>query len=94
VQQSEAPLTQLPLIKTMRQLMRQTGFAAVRTIPFPQPAYPTGWWSCTMARKGADLSGFRERGAHSKSFPTRYYSADVHKAALVLPEFMREALGE
>lgn len=47
-----------------------------------------------MARKGADLSGFRERGAHSKSFPTRYYSADVHKAALVLPEFMREALGE
>lgn len=94
VQQSEAPLTQLPLIKTMRQLMRQTGFAAVRTIPFPQPAYPTGWWSCTMARKGADLSGFRERGAHSKPFPTRYYSADVHKAALVLPEFMREALGE
>ncbi|GIX36734.1 MAG: polyamine aminopropyltransferase [Lysobacteraceae bacterium] len=94
VQQSEPPLTQLALIKTMRQLMRQVGFAAVRTLPFPQPAYPTGWWSCTMARKGADLSGFRERGAHSKSFPTRYYSADVHKAALVLPEFMREALGE
>ena len=94
VQQSEPPLTQLPLIKSMRQLMRQVGFAAVRTLPFPQPAYPTGWWSCTMARKGADLSGFRERGAHSKPFPTQYYSADIHKAALVLPEFMREALGE
>ena len=94
VQQSEPPLTQLPLIKTMRQLMRQVGFAAVRTIPFPQPAYPTGWWSCTMARKGADLSGFRERGAHSKPFATRYYSADIHKASLVLPEFMREALGD
>ncbi len=94
VQQSEPPLTQLPLIKSMRQLMRQVGFAAVRTLPFPQPAYPTGWWSCTMARKGADLSGFRERGAHSKGFPTRYYSADIHKAALVLPEFMREALGD
>lgn len=94
VQQSEPPLTQLPLIKSMRQLMRQVGFAAVRTLPFPQPAYPTGWWSCTMARKGADLSGFRERGAHSKAFATRYYSADIHKAALVLPEFMREALGD
>ena len=44
--------------------------------------------------KSPVLRGFRERGAHSKSFPTRYYSADVHKAALVLPEFMREALGE
>ncbi len=94
VQQSEPPLTQLPLIRSMRHLMRQVGFAAVRTLPFPQPAYPTGWWSCTMARKGADLSGFRERGAHSKPFSTRYYSADIHKAALVLPEFMREALGE
>jgi len=94
VQQSEPPLTALPLIKSMRQHLRQAGFAAVRTLPFPQPAYPTGWWSCTMARKGADLSGFRERGAHSKPFATRYYSADVHKAALVLPEFMREALGE
>ena len=94
VQQSEAPLTQLSLIKQMRQLMKQVGFGALRTLPFPQPAYPTGWWSCTMARKGAELSGFRERGAHSKPFATRYYSADIHKAALVLPEFMREALGE
>ena len=94
VQQSESPLAQVSLIRQMRQLMRQVGFSAVRTLPFPQPAYPTGWWSCTMARKGADLSGFRERGAHSKPFPTRYYSADIHRAALVLPEFVREALGD
>ncbi len=94
VQQSESPLVHLNLIRSMRQHMRAAGFAAVRTIPFPQPCYPTGWWSCTMARKGADLSGFRERGAQSKSFPTRYYSADIHRAAMVLPEFVREALGE
>lgn len=47
-----------------------------------------------MARKGGDLSGFRERGALSKSFKTRYYNADIHKAALAMPEFMREELGE
>lgn len=47
-----------------------------------------------MARKGADLSGFRERGASAKGFPTRYYNADTHRAALAQPEFMREALGE
>ena len=40
------------------------------------------------------LAGFRERGAASKSFDTRYYNVDMHKAALALPEFVREALGE
>jgi spermidine synthase len=94
VQQSESPLAHLDLIKSMRSAMRTTGFAAVRTLPFPQPCYPTGWWSCTMARKGGDLSGFRERGALSKNFPTHYYNAEIHKAALAQPEFMREALGE
>lgn len=47
-----------------------------------------------MARKGGDLAGFRERGAISKNFSTRYYNADVHKGALAVPEFMREALGD
>ena len=94
VQQSESPLAHIELIKSMRSAMRTSGFATVKTLTFPQPCYPTGWWSCTMARKGADLSGFRERGAISKGFPTRYYNADTHRAALAQPEFMREALGE
>lgn len=45
-----------------------------------------------MARKGADLASFRERGAAGKSFPTRYYNAGIHRAALAEPEFMRTAL--
>ena len=94
VQQSESPLVHLDLIKSMRTAMRVADFQAVKTLLFPQPLYPTGWWSCTMARKGADLSGFRERGAATKQFATRYYNVDMHKAALALPEFMREALGE
>jgi spermidine synthase len=94
VQQSESPLAHLELIKAMRNAMRLSGFHAVRTLTFPQPLYPTGWWSCTMARKGADLSGFRERGAATKQFPTRYYNVDIHKAALAMPEFMREAFGD
>jgi spermidine synthase len=47
-----------------------------------------------MARKGADLDGFRERGAQTKPFETRYYNAAIHKAALAMPEFMLEALGD
>ncbi len=94
VQQSESPLLHLDLIKAMRSAMRVAGFHAVRTLTFPQPIYPSGWWSCTLARKGADLSGFRERGAAIKQFPTRYYNAEIHKAALSLPNFMRDELGE
>ena len=94
VQQSESPMAHLALIKSMRSAMRTAGFQAVRTLTFPQPCYPTGWWSATLARKGADLSDFRERGAQTKQFPTRYYNAEMHKAALSMPEFMREELGE
>lgn len=92
VQQSESPIAHMELIKSMRASMRKAGFTAVRTLPFPQPCYPTGWWSCTLARKGADLTEFRERGAAAKNFTTRYYNADIHRGALALPEFMRVAL--
>jgi spermidine synthase len=94
VQQSESPLVHLDLIKSMRAAMHAAGFNARRTLPFPQPCYPTGWWSCTMARKGGELHDFRERGALSKKFRTHYYNAEIHKAALAQPEFMREALVE
>ncbi|MDZ4349847.1 MAG: polyamine aminopropyltransferase [Xanthomonadaceae bacterium] len=92
VQQSESPLAQIELIKAMRHEMAEAGFGVFRTLSFPQPCYPTGWWSATMARKGGELDGFRERGAASKSFATRYYSVDIHKAALALPPFVAEAL--
>jgi spermidine synthase len=45
-----------------------------------------------MARKSGELDSFRERGAASKTFVTRYYSVDIHKAALSLPPFVAEAL--
>ncbi len=94
VQQSESPLIHMHILAPMRASMKGAGFSSVRTLPFPQPCYPSGWWSCTMARKSGDLTGFRERGASNKTFPTRYYNVDVHRAALAMPEFMRQAFGE
>ena len=94
VQQSESPLAHLPLLKSMRKAMKSAGFQALRTLTFPQPCYPTGWWSATLARKGVDLEDFRERGAEMKQFETRYYNVDIHRAALAMPEFLREALGD
>jgi spermidine synthase len=92
VQQSESPLVLLDLIQSMHAAMREVGFSCTRTLPFPQPCYPTGWWSCTLARKDGGLDAFREHDAAAKPFATRYYNADVHRAALAQPEFMRSAL--
>lgn len=92
VQQSESPLVLLELIKEMRGEMRKAGFTAFQTLPFPQPCYPTGWWSCTLARKSGGF-GFRELDSRNKPFATRYYSADVHKGATALPPFVSAALG-
>lgn len=94
VQQSESPLVHTDLLRDMRGKMKGCGFHSLRTLCFPQPCYPSGWWSCTMARKGVELDGFRERGAQTKPFKTRYYNAEIHRAAMATPEFLRAALGE
>ncbi|WP_024888850.1 polyamine aminopropyltransferase [Luteimonas huabeiensis] len=91
VQQSESPLALLDLIAEMRAEMRAAGFAAFQTLPFPQPCYPTGWWSCTLARKSGGFD-FREADARAKAFETRYYSADVHRGAQALPPFVAAGL--
>ena len=91
VQQSESPLALLELIRSMRTEMGKAGFTTFKTLPFPQPCYPTGWWSCTLARKGQGFE-FREAEARAKPFATKYYSADVHKGAQALPPFVAEAL--
>jgi spermidine synthase len=93
VQQSESPLVLLELIKAMRAEMRKAGFTAFKTLPFPQPCYPTGWWSSTLARKSGGF-GFREHDARAKAFDSRYYSADIHRGALIAPPFVAAALGE
>ena len=93
VQQSESPLALLDLIKAMRAEMGKAGFHSFQTLPFPQPCYPTGWWSCTMARKDAVGDwGFRETDAAAKTFPTAFYSAAVHRGAQALPPFVARAL--
>lgn len=95
VQQSESPLALMHLITDMRSAMRHAGFVSFRTLPFPQPCYPTGYWSLTMASKSPrDLTAFREAHAKAKPFDTRYYSAAVHRGALALPPFISEALGD
>ena len=93
VQQSESPLALMDLIRDMIGAMSDAGFRGFRTLPFPQPCYPTGWWSCTIAAKnGRDLAAFRSDDAAAKTFTTEYYNAGVHYGALLQPELLRRAL--
>ncbi len=91
VQQSESPLLHMQILTDMHKAMRGGGFVDVQTLHFPQPVYPSGWWSCTMACKDGRFDGFREQASDAKSFATRYYSTAVHKGALALPPFMLQA---
>ena len=89
VQQSESPLMLLDLIKELRGEMGKAGFAEFQTLPFPQPCYPTGWWSVTMARKGGQGFAFRELPT---DLATLYYTGTAHAAGQTLPPFVAQAL--
>jgi spermidine synthase len=93
VQQSESPLIHLQsVIQPMYRRLRAAGFAHIRTLQFPQPVYPSGWWTCTMASKDHPLGSFREQAAQGFNGLTRYYSADIHRGALAIPPFLQDAL--
>lgn len=93
VQQSESPLLHThTIIKDIHRDMRKAGFDHVQTLLFPQPVYPTGWWSCTMASKDNPVKYFREDDANNRPFVTRYYNAGIHHGALAMPQFMIDAL--
>jgi len=87
--QSESPLIHLDLILSIRAQMTAAGFTHLDTLNFPQCTYPSGWWSATLAST---------RGAHDRIRSTReisgcgYYTAEVHRAALTPPAFLRAAI--
>jgi len=93
VQQSESPLIHMSIIKPMHSAMQAAGFDDTHTLHFPQCVYPSGWWTCTMAGKEADLKNPRINDINNRTFETMYYNAEIHMAAMATPEFMKKALG-
>jgi spermidine synthase len=92
VQQSESPLLHADtIIRDLHVNMKEAGFTSTATLPFPQPVYPSGWWSCTLAGKGCDTRQFREPAA---ALDTRYYTSGVHQGALATPPFLARALAD
>ncbi len=90
IQQSESPLFHPHILHPMRRAMQAAGFREVKTLFFPQPVYPSGWWSGTVAAKRA-IGAPRESDIQARPFKTRYYNLDIHRAAFAAPEFFREA---
>lgn len=87
VQQSESPLLHMKILRDMHAAMRGAGYSDVKTLQFPQPVYPSGWWSATMARKDEKITDLSGGAAVDKSFSTKYYNAEIHRAAFAMPAF-------
>ncbi len=92
VQQSESPLLHLDLIAEMHAAMREAGFKQTHLLHFPQPIYPSGWWSASVACKKKSPLAERLDAAALKKLKTRFYNADTHRAAFALPNFVAERL--
>jgi len=91
IQQSESPLIHMAILERMYRSLQAARFADARTLFFPQPIYPTGWWSATIGAKNTPLDDFREGDAANRAFVTTYYNEEIHRAAFAQPEFFRRA---
>ena len=95
VQQSESPARAPAAAQDHPQRDEAAGFHALRTLTVPATLLSHRLVELhARAQRRATCPMFRERGAATKQFATRYYNADMHKAALAMPEFLKEALGE
>lgn len=72
--------------------IRSAGFSDLHIIHFPQPTSKIAWRSAVMALKNGVFKRAREKAIYNKTFKTQYYNHDVHRAALAVPECIREEL--
>ena len=91
VSQSESPFYHMDVLQNVHRAMLHAGFIDRRALLFPQPVYPGGSITCTLASKRLPLDSFRKTSAAAKTFTTRYYNVGIHQGALTPPEFVRGA---
>ena len=98
--QSESPFLGADLIRKLHTDLAPI-FAQLRLYLVPVVAYPSGQWSFTLGggnEDGAGASGMADPPAPTREPPAdwrlRYYTSEVHRAAFVLPPFVRELVGE
>lgn len=88
VQQSESPLLHWTSISIpMQAEMKKASFKYISPLFFPQPVYPSGWWSATIASR-SNLNLIRDKQARELTFETHYYNYSIHLAAFAQPNFL------
>ncbi|SEM81942.1 spermidine synthase [Lihuaxuella thermophila] len=89
VAQTESPWFNRDLIRQVFRDISNT-FPITRLYTASIPTYPSGLWSFTIGSKKYDPLEVDE--SKLKSFDTRYYRPEMHKALFQLPVFVQELL--
>jgi spermidine synthase len=78
--------------KRLYQSLKDSGFDDLHVLHFPQPTQPLGSCTAILANRQGAFKRIREKDIFNKAFTTRYYNFDMHRAAMALPPFTRDAL--
>lgn len=89
VAQTDNPWFKADLIQTVNRDVKEI-FPIVRVYSANIPTYPSGLWTFTMGSKKHDPLQVEE--ASIPEFPTKYYTARLHKAAFILPKFVEDLI--
>ena len=87
--QSESPFLLPDVVKSLQDISRQC-FEYSAYGMFYVPTYPTGNIGICVGGAGIDPTEVRRQTPAG----LRYYNEDIHRAAFVLPQFVRELLGQ
>ncbi|NLB17357.1 MAG: polyamine aminopropyltransferase [Syntrophomonadaceae bacterium] len=92
VTQSESPFFHQRTLKNMYQNLSKI-FPIVKVYWAYIPTYPSAIWSFTLCSKKYDPIADFDLNRYLKSNPeTNYYNEGIHKAAFVLPNFIKKLL--
>ncbi len=86
VSQSEDPFFDGHIIKNVHSRLKKI-FKHVRLYLAFIPTYPSGCWSFIFASKRLTPDVIRNKFLNK--FKTKYYNSELHKAAFILPEFVK-----
>lgn len=89
VAQTESPFFNADLITSCHQKISQV-FPLTKLYLASVPTYPSGLWSFTMGSKKYDPEDIDSSAV--PGYPTKYYTAEVHKGAFMLPRFVEELI--
>jgi len=92
VAQSESPFYNKETVSAIFRNLREI-FPIVKMYTCYMPIYPSGIWSFAFCSKKYDpLNNFDEKRYEHLNLTTRYYNAETHRGAFMLPEFIKKLL--